>query len=76
MNALLRRFYPIVMHAIVGIVIASTVAILPLGEPATAGQIASYVLCFALGCLAALGMDRLNQRLETKKEAADAVQPQ
>lgn len=73
MNWLLTRAYPYVMHAIFGIVIASTVAILPLG-PATAGQIALYAVCFAAGCAAALGMDVLSRRLDKRKKV-DAEPP-
>lgn len=67
MNALLRRYYPLVMHAILGIVVASTLAILPLGDPASFGQILLYVLCFGIGCVLALGMDKLGKRIESQK---------
>lgn len=66
MNWLLSRAHAYVMHAIFGIVIASTLAILPLGDPASGGQIALYVLCFAVGFAAALGMDWLSNRVKPK----------
>lgn len=62
MNLLLSKHFAIVMHAIIGIVIASTIAILPLGESATIGQIALYALCFIFGCGIALGMDYLSAK--------------
>lgn len=65
MNALLKRAYPLVMHAILGIVVASTLAILPLGEPATGGQIVLYIACFAAGCAIALGMDWMSRRVKS-----------
>ncbi|GHU83824.1 DUF368 domain-containing protein [Clostridia bacterium] len=64
MNLLLKRAYPIVMHAILGIVLASTLAILPLDAPAALGDIALYALCFVLGLALALGMDVLGKRLQ------------
>lgn len=70
MNALLEHAYAYVMHAILGIVIASTIAILPLGEPATWGQIALYALCFLIGFAIALGMDWMSARVKPKEEQA------
>ncbi|MDL2317558.1 DUF368 domain-containing protein [Eubacteriales bacterium OttesenSCG-928-A19] len=66
MNKLLKHAYSYVMHAILGIVIASTIAILPLGEPATGGQIALFALCFAVGCGIALAMDLLSRRFQAQ----------
>lgn len=71
MNWLLKRAYPYVMHAIFGIVIASTLAILPLGEPATAGQIAIYVVCFAAGCGIAFTMDWMSNKFKKDGKMKD-----
>jgi putative membrane protein len=63
MNALLHRAYPVVMHAILGVVFASTVAIMPL-EASASPDVLLYVLCFVIGCAAALGMDLLGKRMK------------
>ncbi len=55
---LLKRYYAVTMHAILGVALASTVAILPIGPWAT--------LCFAAGLAVALWMDRVNQRMESE----------
>lgn len=65
MNALMKRAYPQVMHAIFGIVIASTVAILPIRESMGLLEIA----CLLLGCGIALGMQWLSARV--KPQALD-----
>lgn len=71
MNWLLRCAYPYVMHAILGIVIASTLAILPLGEVVSAGEVVLYVACFAVGFAIALGMDAVSKRIEKSKATPD-----
>lgn len=61
MNHLLEKRYALVMHAILGVVIASTLAILPLNDVGSGWNAALYALCFALGCAAAYGLDHLGQ---------------
>lgn len=65
MNALLRRAYPVVMHAILGIVTASTIAILPFGNARGTGDVILYIVCFVVGCGIAFGMERLSLRIPT-----------
>lgn len=69
MNTMLRVAYPQVMHFILGIVFASTIAILPLSEPAQGGQIALYAGCFVVGCLLALLMDYVGKKTNQDEEA-------
>ncbi len=72
MNALLKRAYPVVMHAILGIVIASTLAIVPLDSLTGLSNIALYAVCFAIGCVAAYGMDKLSKKLGTDGQEGPA----
>jgi len=66
----LKKWYSVFMHAVVGIVIASTIVILPpvklLIQPgytfATgAMDIVIYVVCFALGTLSAWGLGKIDK---------------
>lgn len=61
-NALFDRFYSLAFHAIVGIVIAATVMIIPYDSfMASAGQCVINVVCLAVGIVAALLLDRFNR---------------
>lgn len=66
MNRLLERAFPYVMHAILGIVIASTLAILPIQESIADGQYILYAACFLVGCAIALTMERLTKRFQAE----------
>lgn len=69
MGWLLKRHYAVVLHAIFGIVIASTAAILPFGQGTMdAGSIALYAACFIVGCAIAYGMERMRKVLEDRGE--------
>ncbi|MCE5343733.1 MAG: DUF368 domain-containing protein [Eubacteriales bacterium] len=61
---LLKNRYAGTMHAILGLALASTIAILPLGNTASAMDVVVYVLCFGAGVAVALWMDRMNQKLK------------
>ncbi len=63
LNALLKRAYATTMHAVAGVAIASTVGIIPL-DSLSGWNIALYAGCFAVGCVAALGMDKIGRNLE------------
>ena len=65
-NFLLRRYYAIMFQAILGIVLASTLAIVPLGGSPTALDIGLYALCFIAGAAAALGMDWVNNNMQKR----------
>lgn len=62
-NTLMDRYYSIVFHAIIGIVIAATVMIIPFGSFAASvsGCILNLV-CLAAGVVIALMLDRFNSR--------------
>lgn len=70
MNALLKRAHTQLMHAILGIVAASTIAILPLGPVNGFGDVAAYAGCFLAGCGVAFGMEKMSAKLRPGKDAA------
>lgn len=64
-DILFTNHHSIAFHAIVGIVIAATIMIIPLGSFLT--SIFSCVInlvCIVVGIIAALGLDKLNQKFE------------
>ena len=71
-NWLLKRHYSVTMHSILGVAIASTVAILPFGSATGIQDVAIYALCFLGGLAVALWMDRMNRRLEEKQALGEA----
>lgn len=69
MGWLLKRYYPIVLHAIFGIVLASTVGILPIGQGAQdAAHIALYAGCFIAGAAVAYAMEWMRKIMEERGE--------
>ena len=61
-NALFDRFFAYMFHAIIGIVIAATVMIIPFGSfAASAGSAAANLVCLVAGLAAALALDKFNQ---------------
>ena len=68
-NALFERFYSLAFHAIIGIVIAATVMIIPYQSFAVSvGQCVVNLVCLAVGIVAALLLDRFNQSVVKTKE--------
>ena len=64
-DALFDRFYPYAFHAIIGIVIAATIMIVPFGSFAVSlGAAAVNIVCLALGVIAALALDKFNSSVE------------
>ena len=63
-DALFDRFYPYAFHAIIGVVIAATIMIVPV-DSFTASPMAAVVnvVCLAVGVLAALALDKFNSRV-------------
>ena len=62
-DALFKRFYSVAFHAIVGIVAAATLVIIPFGSfAASAGSCVVNLVCLAAGVAAALALDRFNSR--------------
>lgn len=79
-DVMMNKHYSVMFHGIVGIVIASTLAVLLIGNPETPALIAAYMesvpsflihLGFAVaGCIATLLLDKMNSKVE-KPEIAD-----
>ena len=68
-NALFDHFYNLAFHAIVGIVIAATVMIVPFGSfLASPAQCAINLVCIVVGVVAALLLDRFNSRVAVEKK--------
>ena len=64
-DALFDRFYPYAFHAIIGIVIAATIMIVPFGSFAVSlGAAALNIVCLAVGVIAALALDKFNSSVE------------
>lgn len=63
-DALFDRFYPYAFHAIIGVVIAATLMIVPV-DSFTASPMAAVVnvLCLVVGVAAALALDKFNSRV-------------
>ena len=61
-NALFTHFYSFAFHAIIGIVIAATLVIIPFGSVTQGvGTAAANLVCLAVGVVAALALDKFNQ---------------
>lgn len=61
-DALFNHFYSFAFHAIVGIVIAATLVIIPFGSfTASVGSAVANVICIVVGVAAALALDKFNQ---------------
>lgn len=62
-NELFNRHYSIAFHAIVGIVIAATVMIIPFESFLVSfGGFAGNVICLAVGLWISFRLDRFNQK--------------
>lgn len=62
-DALFDHFYAYAFHAIIGIVIAATIMIVPVDSFASLGSAAVNVVCLAVGVAAALALDRFNSSI-------------
>lgn len=68
-DALFDRFYPYAFHAIIGIVIAATIMIVPVGTFfATPAAGAVNIVCIVVGIAAALALDRFNQSIPVQDD--------
>ncbi len=66
-NALFTKHYSVAFHGIIGIVIAATIMIIPIAG--FAGSVTAFfvnTVCLGVGIVAALGLDRFNQRFSEK----------
>ena len=66
-NWLFERYHTVAYHAILGVVIASTVMIVPL-EFRSTGEVLLSILCAVVGFFVAWGMDRYGQKVKPKQE--------
>lgn len=62
-DALFDHFYAYAFHAIIGIVIAATIMIVPVDSFTSLGAAAVNVVCLAVGVVAALALDRFNSSI-------------
>lgn len=63
-DALFKHHYSIAFHAIVGIVFAATVMIIPFGSFAAGiGSCVVNIICIVVGAVAALLLDKMNQKV-------------
>lgn len=70
-TALMERYYPIVFHGIIGIVLAATLAIVPLQSFQAGGMSCiRNLVCLAAGIIAALLLDRFNATVEVPEQKA------
>lgn len=66
-NSLFDHHYSVAFHAIIGVVIAATIMIIPFGSfTASAGAAIVNVICIAAGIVAALALDAFNQKFEVE----------
>lgn len=64
-NALFTHYYSVAFHAIVGVVIAATVMIIPVQSfTVSAGSCLANVVCLVVGVLAALWLDKFNSKFD------------
>lgn len=63
-DTLFDRFYPYAFHAIIGVVLAATLMIVPFDSfTVSVASAVVNVVCLAVGVLAALALDRFNSRV-------------
>ena len=64
-NSLFEQHYSVAFHAIIGIVIAATIMIIPFSSfVVSMGSFAVNIICLVVGGVAALGLDKFNQKFE------------
>lgn len=63
-DALFDRFYPYAFHAIIGVVLAATLMIVPYQSfTVSVGSAVVNLVCLAVGIAAALALDKFNSRI-------------
>jgi len=64
-NSLFDHYYSVAFHAIIGVVIAATIMIIPFGSfAASVSSAIVNVICIMAGIAAALALDNFNQKFE------------
>lgn len=66
-NSLFEHHYSVAFHAIVGVVIAATIMIVPVSGFSSAGSCIVNLSCMAAGVIAALALDKFNQKFADQK---------
>ena len=67
-DTLFDRHYSVAFHAIVGVVIAATIMIIPFASfTASVGSFLVNVICLIVGVVAALYLDKFNQKFADQK---------
>ena len=66
-NMLFDKHYSVAFHAIVGVVIAATVMIIPFGSFLTLTGAIVNTVCLVCGVAAALALDKFNSKFADKK---------
>ncbi|MBR5578954.1 MAG: DUF368 domain-containing protein [Lachnospiraceae bacterium] len=67
-NSLFEHHYSVAFHAIVGVVIAATIMIIPFESfGASVGSFIINIVCIVLGIVAALALDKFNQKFADQK---------
>ena len=67
-DALFDHFYPYAFHAIIGIVIAATIMIIPVKSfTVSAGSAIVNIICIVVGIVAALALDAFNSRIPVEE---------
>lgn len=61
-DRLFKRHYSVSFHAIVGVVIAATIMIIPISDFNTVEKSMVNIICIVAGMVAALGLDKFNQK--------------
>lgn len=63
-NTLFEKHYSVAFHAIVGVVIAATIMIIPFGSfVASVGNFLINIICLVSGIIAALALDKFNSKV-------------
>jgi putative membrane protein len=67
-NSLFEHHYNVAFHFIVGVVIAATVMIIPFESfTISVGSLLINIVCLVFGIVAALALDKFNQRFADQK---------
>ena len=63
-SSLMESHYSVVFHAIIGVVVAATIVIIPFAGFASAGTAIVNIVCLAAGVVCALALDKFNSSVE------------
>lgn len=63
-DSMMKHHYSVMFHAIIGIVVAATIVIIPFASFASVGTAAVNVICLIVGVVCALALDKFNSSVE------------